>query len=610
MPAAFVIAVNKFDMRVRSSACFANSHLYNIYDAHGCCVDCWNYYRGTFRKIKPPPTANVVIEQLTSQCNQLVDQVARAQDELASMRLTCEASRQEAAELRSRVASTLLSNSRLVNTLNTAKHSLSISRDQLQQLRQQRVYWSHRSLELSALLAKGREKQFAEGRTLSFDDDEASRLEAFFKCAYEMVDKEYATDPYLRDLYKEMFHVEFSSMGKRNKSGSKQGIKNVKVPALVLSHALRLSSRLGKAEYDYQRKLNVALPTWECLRTYTNRVTDKTGVQYDSLEMARSSAALPSFPDHANNTMLLVIDEMTTNSGIVYSVAKKKVYGLSESKAHPFIEDIYLNYYNVDKQTDDAVTGNTVVSLTSFKAIMLSVDKRGYDNIASKMKPFKADALVQIRMTALAAPTFDYCVWQSVRGQMSATDVYKAIREAIAAAHEYGFRIVGVLADGAQCNRQHQRRYFTHSAKELQMPILGTGCGYDESTWMPHPCFPLNIQPVFYISDPSHAIKKLCSRTSTRTITCVLQGREYDLQLRVMMSLWLSFQEDPECPNYFSSFTSTDFIKTSFQEMRVGPCMKVFGPKMIAMITEAQRRREIYLALVLSVSAHMLHFMI
>ena len=36
--------------------------------------------------------------------------------------------------------------------------------------------------------------------------------------------------------------------------------------------------------------------------------------------------------------------------------------------------------------------------------------------------------------------------------------------------------------------------------------------------------------------------------------------------------------------NRFKTFRTIDFVKNSFQAMRVGPCIKVLGTKMIEMI--------------------------
>jgi hypothetical protein len=47
--------------------------------------------------------------------------------------------------------------------------------------------------------------------------------------------------------------------------------------------------------------------------------------------------------------------------------------------------------------------------------------------------------------------------------------------------------------------------------------------------------------------------------------------------------------------NRFSSFKSIDFIKNSFQAMRVGPCIKVLGPKMLEMIELALLYKEYYI---------------
>ena len=51
----------------------------------------------------------------------------------------------------------------------------------------------------------------------------------------------------------------------------------------------------------------------------------------------------------------------------------------------------------------------------------------------------------------------------------------------------------------------------------------------------------------------------------------------------MMLELWMSFNDNSGL-NKFKCFKTTDFVKNSFQAMRVGPCIKVLRPKMIEMI--------------------------
>lgn len=51
-PTAYIIALGNDNFRVRTSVCFTTAKKYNIYDVHDCCLECWNYYRSTLRKIQ------------------------------------------------------------------------------------------------------------------------------------------------------------------------------------------------------------------------------------------------------------------------------------------------------------------------------------------------------------------------------------------------------------------------------------------------------------------------------------------------------------------------------------------------------------------------------
>ena len=100
---------------------------------------------------------------------------------------------------------------------------------------------------------------------------------------------------------------------------------------------------------------------------------------------------------------------------------------------------------------------------------------------------------------------------------------------------------------------------------------------------------PISKEPIYYISDPSHMIKKIVSSLSitNRKIYITTADKVVRrLSLASMFSLWLSFNDNSGL-NKFPSFKTIDFIKNSFQCMRVGPCIKVLGPKMIEVIDMA-----------------------
>ena len=65
------------------------------------------------------------------------------------------------------------------------------------------------------------------------------------------------------------------------------------------------------------------------------------------------------------------------------------------------------------------------------------------------------------------------------------------------------------------------------------------------------------------------------------------------LSLIMMLELWMSFNDNSGL-NKFKCFKTTDFVKNSFRAMRVGPCIKVLGPKMIEMIDLALLYKEEY----------------
>ena len=175
-------------------------------------------------------------------------------------------------------------------------------------------------------------------------------------------------------------------------------------------------------------------------------------------------------------------------------------------------------------------------------------------------------------MVSLAGTQLDYCVYQTFNPSLSSGEIFDIVRQVLKSTHTFFFRVIAIIGDGAQCNRSYQKRHFN--------------CGDINNLHMKHP---LSKEPIYYISDPSHMIKKIVSSLSSTnrkiyitTVDKVIRR----LSLASMFSLWLSFN-DSSGLNRFPSFKTIDFIKNSFQSMRVGPCIKVLGPKMIEVIDMA-----------------------
>lgn len=145
------------------------------------------------------------------------------------------------------------------------------------------------------------------------------------------------------------------------------------------------------------------------------------------------------------------------------------------------------------------------------------------------------------------------------------------MRQVLIATHTFYFNIIAIIGDGAQCNRSFQNKYFIDGDKK--------------DLHMNHP---ITKKPIYYVSDPSHVVKKIVSSLSSknRCIHKSVDGKDCLLSLSSMFSLWMSFNDNSGL-NRFPSFKTIDFIKNSFQSMRVGPCIKVLGPKMIDVIDMA-----------------------
>ena len=173
--------------------------------------------------------------------------------------------------------------------------------------------------------------------------------------------------------------------------------------------------------------------------------------------------------------------------------------------------------------------------------------------------------VLQVRLVSLAGPQFDYCVFQCFSTSMSTTDIYSVINDTLLGVSLFHFTVVSVIGDGAQCNRQFQKRYFNETVYDNHRNKYD--CLMIER---------INNRPIFYISDPSHMVKKIVSSLSSgnRNIFKTIDGEKRHLSLSSMLQLWLSFN-DSSGLNEHPDFKTIDFVKNSFQAMRVGPCIKV-----------------------------------
>ena len=78
-------------------------------------------------------------------------------------------------------------------------------------------------------------------------------------------------------------------------------------------------------------------------------------------------------------------------------------------------------------------------------------------------------------------------------------DIYSVINDTLLGVSLFLFTVVSIIGDGAQCNRQFQKRFFTERVHDNN----GNKC---EHIMIDR----INNKPIFYISDLSHMVKKLC----------------------------------------------------------------------------------------------------
>jgi hypothetical protein len=106
---------------------------------------------------------------------------------------------------------------------------------------------------------------------------------------------------------------------------------------------------------------------------------------------------------------------------------------------------------------------------------------------------------------------------------------------------------------------------------------------------------------VYFLPDPSHVIKKLVASMGNPNHFIFMEdpsrpNEEATIQITLgaMFDLFRSFEETGQGGLRMFCFNRNDFIKTNFEKMTVGPCLKVTGHKMKAMALEANRRQVLF----------------
>ena len=190
--------------------------------------------------------------------------------------------------------------------------------------------------------------------------------------------------------------------------------------------------------------------------------------------------------------------------------------------------------------------------------------------------------VVRRSVSRSAGPLINYCIYQCFMPSMDTTDIYMAFHQALLASAKFNFRVICIIADGAQGNCQLQNRFFTNTDVKIIFNEF--------INWMQHPCYDCRI---YFISDPSHMIKKIVSSLNSDKRNIVMEvkySKDFSssdvisndnypfyvdsqhivsiLCLQDMYKLWCKFNRLGGLKVF--NFTVDDFCKNKFQAMRVG----------------------------------------
>ena len=128
------------------------------------------------------------------------------------------------------------------------------------------------------------------------------------------------------------------------------------------------------------------------------------------------------------------------------------------------------------------------------------------------------------------------------------------------------------MCDGASSNRWYQEKGFTE--------------GEIEKVYMIEP---FGSRKIFFISDPSHAFKKIVNSLCnfSHHVTMSIDGGIYEVSLRLLQQLWEELNMSGIGANLFGNFELGNFLKSKVSQMNVASAIKTIGPPAIAMMEYA-----------------------
>ena len=212
-------------------------------------------------------------------------------------------------------------------------------------------------------------------------------------------------------------------------------------------------------------------------------------------------------------------------------------------------------------------------------------EKKQIHKTAAKLKHMEEEEFVVVMITNLTNQADRLChvIYKSNHGILTGVDISHMILDIVAVASQFGVNINAAVCDGASSQRWWQEMFF-HDEDELKSKLHVVRKKH-----------PITGKPFFFISDPSHGIKKLINillQSNKHDVKIDIEGVEYEVSTNLVHELFLKCQDSACSLSQFGTIRHSDMFKTTSEMMGVASVIRQLDP-VIKMIEYAFAQEEV-----------------
>ena len=140
------------------------------------------------------------------------------------------------------------------------------------------------------------------------------------------------------------------------------------------------------------------------------------------------------------------------------------------------------------------------------------MSSKSFVSNTQKLKYMKEEEFVAVMINNVSGKDrYSHCVYKLNHGVMTGVEVSNMIMDVVGVAAQFGIHIGAAICDGASSNRWWQEMFFTNEDNpKSKVHVVRKN-------------HPVTNEPFYFISDPSHGIKKI--------INILLQSNGHDVRI-------------------------------------------------------------------------------